>query len=232
MKKISPLLLLLISALTISAKTHRYEIKTEPFTKLDVVNDLAVDCKFVPDSIGYVVFNYPDELADAIYIENKGKGKLKLMISPDFIDKDIELPKLTVYADMLESVQSNSEKTVRVIDLPRAPKFSVRLIDNGRIEVTGINVTQLVAQIATGNGSILLEGKAGDAVYKLTGTGSIQAQNLNASKVSTHVLGGGEIFCWPQTELVLKGLGSTRVYYRGTPGTIKKSGFGKLIPMN
>lgn len=42
----------------------------------------------------------------------------------------------------------------------------------------------------------------------------------------------GEIFCYPGNELVLKGLGSTRVYYRGKPSKIKKSGLGKLLPMD
>lgn len=159
------------------------------------------------------------------------QDRLKVYISPDFIDEIDNLPEIIVYTDKLEMVKSSSNKTVNIVDPARVLKFNARLIGNGRLNVTGLDTDRAVGEIVTGNGVLSLQGRGNDTLLKLTGTGTIQAHDLDAEKVTCHVFGSGDIYCYPQDTLVLKGLGSTRVHYRGLPKTIKKSGFGKLLPM-
>ena len=43
-------------------------------------------------------------------------------------------------------------------------------------------------------------------------------------------MGGGTIGCWALDKLECRGIGSTRIYYKGEP-EIKKVGGGKLFPL-
>ena len=117
-----------------------------------------------------------------------------------------------------------------MVNPAKCAKFKAVLIGNGNLEVSGINAHRVIGILATGNGKVRLSGHGEDTLLKLKGTGSIEADDLYDDKVTCHVLGGGEIYCYPK-EIVLKGLGSTRVYYRGTPDKITKSGLGKLLPL-
>lgn len=217
-------------ALTAICSGRWHELKVGAFASLEVVNNIRVTCKFLPDSVGYVRFFTDEERADAVILDKSKPTRLKVMASPDFADKTAQIPHIYVYTDMLESVQSDSEKEVRVLGPAKCMKFKAVLIGNGLLEVTDIDAHRVIGVLATGNGKVRLTGRGEDTLLKLTGTGTIEAHDLSADKVTCHVFGGGEIYCFPK-EIVLKGLGSTRVYYRGTPEKITKSGLGKLLPL-
>jgi len=231
MKKLLIITLGILIPFASQAAPGWHDLKVGTFTSLEVVNDLDVTCRAVPDSVGCVRFFCEDELASSIMFENKGTN-LKVMTSPDFMDAPEKLPAVIVYTDALEKVQSSSERHVHIEMPAKCPKFKAVLIGNGTIDVTDLSTTRLIGVIATGNGNLNIAGTADDTLFKLTGTGKIVAHNLSCNKVTCHVFGGGEIFCHPTEELVLKGLGSTRVYYKGKPAKIKKTGLGKLISMD
>lgn len=226
------LLLVAFTSMALSALCagRWHELKVGAFAALEVVNNIRVTCKFLPDSVGYVRYFTEDDKADAVILDRSKPSRLKVMASPDFADKTEQIPHIYVYTDMLESVQSDSEKSVTVINPAKCAKFKAVLIGNGLLEVTGLDAHRVVGVLATGNGRVKLSGHGEDTLLKLTGTGTIEAHDLSADKVTCHVFGGGEIYCFPK-EIVLKGLGSTRVYYRGTPEKITKSGLGKLLPL-
>lgn len=217
--------------LAVNAEARRHELKVGEFTTLRVMNDMDVICKCMSDSAGYVCYECPEEDTDAVMFEIGGQ-KLNVMISPDFIGKSERVPLVCVYTDSLNFIESSSAGRVRIENLPDLKRFKAVLMDNGRLEIPDIHVEKLIAAIATGSGTIDIKGTAGEAVYKLVGTGHIKAHELVADKIICHVFGGGDIFCYPKNQIVLKGLGTTRVYYRGTPGKVKKSGLGKLLPLD
>lgn len=220
----------LITLLIAGATSARvYEVKTGTFTKLNVPDNLEVVYINDASKAGIATFECEDEYADALMFENTGSGKLKVEISPDFIGENLKLPVIYVYSEFLTELESSSEKTVKVQALKRAPQFKVTLFGNGTVDLQDIDVDKVTIAAMTGHGLIRLSGKARDALYKVTGSGNIDASSLIADKVTCHVFGGGEIHCAPIDELKLKGLGSTTVYYSRTPAKIKKQGIGKLV---
>ena len=64
----------------------------------------------------------------------------------------------------------------------------------------------------------------------MVGTGTIQADELKADRVNCKIMGGGNIGCWATESLDVRGIGSTRIYYKGKP-KIKKVGGGKVLPL-
>lgn len=231
MKRLLTFILICCALAGAKAQSRWHELKVGPFSSLTVVNDMDVTCRCVPDSAGYVRFYCPEENADAVMVEG-GASKLKVMISPDFIERTERVPEVMVYTDSLNYAESSSTGRVRIERLPRVGNLKVVLMDNGSIELPGINIGKLHAAIATGRGTIAVSGRADKALYRLVGTGCIDARDVAADEVTCRVLGGGDIYCQPVKQLVLKGLGTTRVHYKGTPGKIKKSGLGKLMPMD
>lgn len=228
MKRIFYLFLMaLCGALAASARV--YEVKTGEFNKLNVPDNLNVVYECDQAKSGTARFECEDSMADALMFTNTGDGKLKVQLSADFIGKNLDYPTIYVFSEFLTEVESSSENKVVIKSLPRSPEFKAVLFGNGAIELCGMNLNKLTAALMTGHGLIKIDGNVGNALFKLAGTGHIDASGLEADKVSCHVFGGGEIHCRPKEELKLKGLGSTTVYYSGKPAKIKKQGIGKLV---
>ena len=222
------ILLSIISAISCFADTNTYSIKIGDFTHLKVVNDINVIYRCNPDSAGYAVYNADRTFANAYIFSNK-KSTLKIEIATEHAGED-SLPTLTVYSDYLNSIESSSEKIV-FIDTPSpCPLFKTKLIGNGKIIIENLNATTTEIQLSTGNGTIVVNGSVNTAKIKTIGTGTIQADELTAKEVICTILGTGSIGCHPTDLLQTKGLGTTKIYYKGNP-TIKKSGGGNIIQL-
>lgn len=228
MKKGLFIFLLLAVCGALSAGARTYEIKTGDFSRLKVPNHLNVVHVCDAKKAGTAHYDCADSMADAIMFTSNGRD-LKVQISPDFVGRENELPTVYVYSELLSEVESSSNKKVSVSGVPRCVEFKAVLMGNGVLDVKGIDAQKVVGALMTGHGVITLEGKTSDAVFKLAGTGDIQANELDAKKVTCHVFGTGNIHCSPVDELKLKGLGTTNVYYKGHPSKIKKQGVGNLI---
>lgn len=226
MKKLILIILTLFPLALSAGNIKEYTLRVGQFDKLKIDDNVNVVYRQHPDSTGYVTYRGEEEFADAFIFSVNG-GTLRVQVDTEDVGKP-NLPTVYVYSDFLTCVTNSSAFDVKVSGLAPCPEFKVVLIGNGSITVDDIRANRLVARLSTGNGIINLSGKVEDANYAMVGTGTIQADRLEAEKVSCHIMGSGTIGCWPLDLLKVKGIGSTKIYYKGNP-TVKKQGGGKLF---
>lgn len=229
-KPILAALLALTTFCTVQAEKHYYELHVGEFNKLNVLDNVNVVWQASTDSAGFIRFYGEDRFADAFILENNHKGTLKIRVATDDVDHP-DLPTLYISSSYLTEVKSSSTLTVTISEMPPAAQLKFRLEGNGAIRAENIRCTRLEAKIITGNGSLSLQGECQDANLGMYGTGEIRANDLQADNVNCTIMGTGSIYTWPSNLLKVKGVGSTKIYYRGTPAEIKKVGGGKLIPL-
>ena len=209
-----------------NARVVTYE--TGLFDHLSQLGDNNIIYKSNPDSTGLVTYYSDTDYSDAIEITNtKGKLNIKEVVGHELGT----IPTLHAYSDILYQIKSEGKAEIDATMSSATPTLSITLIGNGTITCRNINTTDMSATITTGSGIIALEGECAKANYKLTGTGTIQADRLSAKTVKCTSLGTGTIGCDAQEVLETRGLGSTKIYYTGNP-TIKKLGNAKLFPIN
>ncbi len=209
--------------------TKRYEVKVGDFTSLDIENSYNVDYKCSHDSAGLAVFVTTPDLADKIIFENNNKGRLS--IEKPFRPEgslDEGLPTITVYSRFLKDVRNAGDSTVRVLDVRPTMEIKATVIGNGRLVVRDLECEKVDGSIKTGNGTLVMSGKCQNATLSNTGTGTIQADNLEAEKVSVHFFGTGTTGCWATNQLKVKGVMAGKLYYRGKP-KIKNYSMGVKI---
>lgn len=219
MKKILLILhicFVLIGTITVSANDH-YSLKFHDFNELNVVDDINVDYVCDPSKAGTVEFDAPKDLVSSIIFE---PSKTKLVIKLAASDSTYhDLPTITVYSSYLSNVKNDGDSLVRVLSVADGPKFSCRVIGNGRISVRDVKANEVNASIFAGNGIISINGECKLANLKVTGSGHVQADELKSLEVSCST-SHGTIHCYAVETLRVGGV-SGKVYYRGTP-TIKK----------
>ncbi|MBO4965500.1 MAG: DUF2807 domain-containing protein [Muribaculaceae bacterium] len=223
------LFLSLLLPVIMFGRENDYEVNLGQFDRLEIEDNVNVIYRCVPDSTGYAAWSGEERFADAFIFSNN-KGKLRIQVQTDDVD-DPALPVLHLYSDFMTQVSTSSALVTRIEEPAPNPSFKATLIGNGTLIVHGINCTKLNATLNTGNGQITLTGTAREAKYKMVGTGTIQADMLEAQRVKCNILGSGSIGCWPVESLSVSGIGSTKIYYRGTPD-VSKSGGGKLFRLD
>ncbi|MDE6116673.1 MAG: DUF2807 domain-containing protein [Duncaniella sp.] len=216
MKRVFTPIIMIIAALALNAQSlTKYELNVGEFNELKVVDGINVDYRCNPDSAGLAVFTSLPDKASAFIFNNK-KGKLTMQISTESVGVK-DMPLVTVYSEYLTKVENSGDSTVRVLSVARGPKFSATLIGNGRLAVRDVKSTEVNGKIATGNGTLVLDGSCERANISFMGTGVIQADGLKAQQVSVKASGTGSIGVWAVKTLSLVGAGSTKVYYKGEP---------------
>lgn len=226
MKRIFLMLSLCVSVL-LCASAREMVYHVGPFDKLSQMGDIDIVYKNVPDSAGMAVYHSDTDFSEAIEITNN-KGKLSVKEIPNH---DLgKIPVLHVYSEYLSQVKSEGNSTVEARLSTTTPVFSVNLVGNGRIICEGVKAPRVSASITTGNGTVALRGKCQEASFKLTGSGVIQADGLVADDVKCTVLGTGSIGCDAVKSLDVRGVGTTKIYYKGDP-SIKKVGGAKISPL-
>lgn len=214
-----------LAATTVSPLAAReFLYKVGPFDRLQQLGDINVVYRSVPDSTGMARYVSETDFSDAIEITNS-KGHLSIK---EVAEHGLgEVPTIYVYSDYLSQVRNEGNSTVEAFLSASTPTFSARLIGNGRIICEGINAPEVSTAINTGNGNLVLRGKCDVAKFSLTGSGVIQADELDAQEVKCTVLGTGSIGCRADRTLDVRGVGTTKIYYRGNP-TVKKVGGAQL----
>ena len=207
-------------------EVHRYEMKFGEFHELRTTDGINVEYYTDPSRAGLAEFFTDASLASAIMFQHKN-GKLTISLaSRDTVYTN--LPTVRVYSSFL-SVAKNEGDSLMTVNRPApGPKFQAKVEGNGRLIVKDITTTQLTAEVITGKGSILVNGKATSGKYTIAGSGSVKATELEPTDVSATVAGTGAIYCWPVKTLSVGGLGSGKVYYRGIPADIKKKFISKV----
>lgn len=212
----------------LAQEAETYSVEVGQFDKLKVSDNVNVVYRCLSDSTGMVQFKGAKQFADAFILTPKD-GTLKIQVSTEDVGHP-DLPVLYVYSDFLTSAENASNFNLTIEDPAPCAEFKATQVGNGTLTVEGLKTNRLNAAINTGNGSVNLSGAAQEANFKMVGTGIISADRLEAVNVKCTILGSGSIGCWPLETLSVKGLGSTKIYYKGDP-KIKKSGGGKLFPL-
>ncbi len=228
MKKFIIFSLLIASVFTAAAQKRTYRIEVGRFDKVNITDNVNVIYRSDPDSTGMAVFTGEEEFANAFIFTNN-KGKLRIQVDTEDVNNP-KLPTLYIYSDYITEIENSSEFTATVENTIAVPRFSAKQIGNGKIVSTGLESGSVEAHLATGKGTVMLTGKADKAVFKMVGTGMIQADSLEVSEVKCSILGTGEIICWPLKKLDVRGIGTTKIFYKGNP-KIKKVGGGKVFPV-
>ncbi|MDE5676111.1 MAG: DUF2807 domain-containing protein [Muribaculaceae bacterium] len=205
-----------------------YKVEVGQFDKVKVCDNVNVVYRCLPDSSGFIQYRGDKQFADAFIITPKD-GNLKIQVSTEDVGHP-DLPVLYIYSDFLTSVENASNFTFRIEDPAPCAEFKATQIGNGTLSVENVKANKVTASLATGNGMVNISGECRDAVLKMVGTGMIAADRLEADNVQCKILGSGSIGCDAGIELSVRGLGSTKIYYKGDP-KIKKSGGGKLYPL-
>ncbi len=234
MKYIISLLISLVTAYgTITAQSRQYKIQVNDFTKLKVTGSINVDYRQSADSAGYAVFNAPSDQVSLMVFTPK-KDQLTIDFKPlEGYAVPVGLPTITVYSNFLTSVENSGDSLVRVLKQAPVPEMNAKVAGNGTLSLRDVNANKLNATLQLGYGNIVVKGETTVAAFKLVGTGSIQALDLKASKISCFMAGTGYIECAPAQELTIKGAGSGKVYYTGQPLINDKYMIGgKLININ
>ncbi len=143
---------------------------------------------------------------------------------------DPELPTLYLYSDFLENASLSAESTLTLKSVAPGSKLDLSVMGNGSLIAEDVRATKISASIKSGNGTITVSGHCQDASLNMLGNGTIQADRLEAVTVNCKMLGQGSIGCWPTEELKVRGIGNTKIYYKGSP-KINKKGGGKLFPL-
>lgn len=208
---------------------YKYDLKVGEFDELKVVDHLNVNYVCNPDSAGHAVFNASRQTASMMMFQNNG-GKLSVQLSTDGAEVS-DLPTVTLYSSFLTKAENSGDSTLRVLSMAPLPKLTVKLIGNGRLIVRNIRATKADISLMTGNGTIVVSGQCQEETIKFAGTGLIQADELEAKTVSLKSMGTGSIGCWATEKLSIYGMGSSKIYYKGSPEIKNKSVGLKVISM-
>lgn len=229
MKIIKTIISILFSVICASGYAEVHTIDVGQFEKLKVNGNFTLIYKNLPDSTGYARYAAPADSEDLYLFIKKDDGSLKVEPVDDKWGRT-DLPVVYVYSNFLSSVESYSNQNVEVLNLAPCASFNANLVGNGSLSIDNIKCNSVTAAITTGNGSIYLSGVCVNANYRMVGAGLISADQLQANVVKCRILGTGSIGCWPIDNLNVTGLGSTKIYYKGSPN-IKKKGGGKLFEL-
>lgn len=217
---------MLTAALLAQAQSHKV-VKVGDFTSLKVSNNINVIYCADDEKAGTAEFDAHQSIANVFIFNNDNKGKLNIQLADYNLTKGV--PTVTVYSSMLQEVINQSDSTIIINSIPDTPLFKAKTCNNGTIIIHGLNTITTELKEATGKGHIQADGVTENLVCKLVGTGVIRALDLAAKEISCTMSGSGHIYCHSTGgELKLKGFGSGKVHYTGTPSKIKVKKLGTL----
>lgn len=224
-------LMLTSVALQAQVLTHT-EVNVGDFTALNVGNSINVIYCANKEKAGVAEFDAPADKAN-LFIFKNNEGKLSLQLYDYSLTKDI--PTVRLYSSMLQEVVNQSDSTIIIERNESLPTFSAKTYNNGTIKIYGLNTTTTTLRETTGKGFIYAEGTTTTLKCRIVGTGSIDALRLKATDIYCTMRGTGHVYCQSSGgKLNIKGMGSGKVHYTGTPSkiSVKKLGSLKAIPHN
>ncbi len=209
-----------------------YELSVDEFHILEVIDDINVDYVYDALRAGKVEYETTEAYASAFTFSTDKNGKLTIELA-ERDNKLTDLPTIKVYSTFLTKAVNEGDSTVRVLSIAPGASFTANLIGDGRLVVRDLKVNTIDASILKGKGTLVAYGMANSASLSVTGSGQIQADELQCKNVRCSLTGTGQVFCFPTETLNVKGIGSVKVFYRGTP-KIKKSKLSnvKLISLD
>lgn len=209
------MILALVSAISTAVYGQRtYKLNFSDFNELKVVDGINVDYHWDVSRAGEVEFEADDAVASAVMFEC---SKEKLTVKLGLTDTPLtNLPTVRVYSSYLTGVSNEGDSLVRVLSVAPGPKFTCRVMGNGRLSVRDVNFNVVKASILSGRGIISIYGCCREAELKVTGAGHIQADGLQSETAKVTMTGTGTVNCYAENSLNVGGL-SGKVFYRGHP---------------
>jgi len=235
MKHLALSLIYLLATQALIAQINHHVTTIGEFNRLTVTDNVNVEYRCNPDSAGIAIIDGSDEFANSIILNLSTKGHLNIQATTDALLLGENLPTVIVYSSSLTAAENAGDSTLRITGLPEMEQFKLRLSDNGKIIASDLRASQLDLSIVTGNGQIIASGQCDRLQLKLIGTGQINTASILATDVSCRIVGTGSIYCQvaDQGELTVRGSGTGKVFYHGTPSklSVRKLGTIKVIPI-
>lgn len=210
--------------MTVSAQSAQYKLEVGDFSDLKVTDGINVEYYASTDSAGIAYFECDKSIADMLMFTNS-KNTLNIQLASDGqVIKN--LPTIKVYSMTLQKVENSGDSTLRVCRTIPVRDFSATIIGNGSLVVMNLQAHKADGNIKTGSGHLVLNGKTRQANLKNVGTGTIEASGLISEDTKCNILGTGNIDCNASASLSIKGAGSGKVFYGGTPSKISNHSIG------
>lgn len=224
MKQLLTILSLIFFIIAATAQKSSYKLNVQDFCELTVVDGINVEYISRADSTGWVMFECEQDIASKIMFTNNAE---RLTIQSAADEGPISgMPLVKVYSNSLRRAENSGDSTLRIYVNVPVKKFSAQQIGNGRLDVNNVDVAELTANVAAGNGSLSINGKAQKAKFTNISAGNIDAENLDVNEARCYVFGKGNIFVSPKELLKVYGAGSGKIYYTETPPKITNRGIG------
>lgn len=255
MNKLTTTLILLISVvITFSANgkliDDNYDISS--IKRIRLMGDVNV--VLVVDTMAKGIIEYPDTVTDwgknfFITLENE---TLTIQTIEGFVRgsdsvKCYSRPMIIKIASELREIENCYDSTLEVRGDLISPSLKVQTSGNGTIKIDNIKTDNAIFSILTGKGIIDIgnifsdnllcdvlgtgiinveSGSCKELICKTVGTGKMNLSGMQSRVVTIKYTGGGNIKCHAVDNLMLSGLGSTKIEYLGTPkiksrGTVK-----------
>lgn len=149
------------------------------------------------------------------------KGMLKISIKDNVGMKMEGSIKVWINTNSLTSISQNGIAKVEFIDHFNVEDFHLELYGNSRttLKLTGKNIN------VNGNGAVNVKmiGSAEQLTVDLSGSSSLDAEELEAKKVGLMANGGIDFKVFAVDELRINSSGNTSVYYKGQPKMYQSS---------
>lgn len=169
--RIATLLTLLVTVFSAYGQIDRYEVEVKDFQELKVTDGINVTYRHVPDSVGKAVFEATPKMAQEIlFVPSSGKLEIQLATRKG---QYTGVPTVTVYSNFISKVENDGDSTVRVLSPQPNAKIKLRLVGNGKLIADQVETNLLEASIDTGNGTLVVSGKAPNAKLSSTGSGKL-----------------------------------------------------------
>jgi hypothetical protein len=217
------------AAVADNTEVKPYAVNVGDFGELQVVDGINVIYTCSTDSAGIVTFETTADKAPMILFSND-KNALKIQLQTDG-NMVKSLPTVHVRSTFLSKVDNSGDSTITVESPAASADIKLRVVGNGTIVAHGLHSTCVEGKIDTGRGHLVLQGVAQWVKLRNVGSGAIEAGNLKADKGSLLISGTGSVDCYVTSELNIKGLGSGKVYLKGTP-TVKNRTLGTVKVVN
>jgi len=229
MKHLLTLLFILI-AYGVTAQKSSFRLNVQDFCELTVVDGINVEYTCNADSSGWATFECGQEIASKIMFTNNAQ---RLTIQSTADESPIAgMPLVKVCSSSLRRVENSGDSLLTVHANGHADKFSALQIGNGKLDIMNIDTTELTANVAAGNGSLSVGGKAMKAKFTNISAGNINAAGLDVAAARCYVFGKGNVYVTPKEQLKVYGAGSGKVYYVTAPPKIANRGIGvKAMPL-
>ncbi len=195
-----------------------------------VVTEGEYEVFYVPDTASFVVMKTDQNLLP--YIRTSISGNTLIVDNGTRKCLRSEYPlQIIVHTPEINLMRLEGSGLIYA-DAVVGDELRLEIEGSGVIDVKGIDVDELKV-IITGSGDVDLWGKTVSAIYTITGSGTISADNVLSNTCTTEISGSGRIYCHAFEKLNVFISGSGDIFYKGSPSiSTNISGTGNVISID